>query len=129
MAITIADFRTRFPEFSDNAQYPDARVQLFLDDAVAILGSDEGHWDGNYDRAQAYITGHMLVIASETEGGSSSSKSGPITSTSAGGVSVNRNASQHSRSEIDDFFMTTSYGQQYITIRNMTFVGVLTATQ
>lgn len=127
MACTVADFRTRFPEFSDDTEYPDARIQLFLDDAAEDIGTDEDRWCGKYDRAQCYLGAHLLSKGTATEVGDTSATSGTITSKSAGGVSLSRSSVAKDLSIQDDFYSTTSYGQQFLIIRNTCFVGVLTA--
>lgn len=130
MSTNVTTFRARFPEFVDDVEYTDPRVQLFLDDVVVLhMGSDEARWNGKYDIAQAYLAAHLLTVGSKTELGDSSSGSGPISSKSAGGVSVTRAVNTKDRTDQDDFYMSTSYGQQFISIRNMTFIGVMTASQ
>lgn len=126
--ITVELFRTRFPEFVDNVIYPDARIQLFIDDTVTLyLGDDELRWGGKYDIAQAYLTAHLLTVGTNSSAGDSNAKSGPISSKSAGGVSVTRAVQTKDRSDTDDAFATTVYGQQYMIIRDRCFVGILTA--
>ena len=128
MSTDVATFRIRFPEFSDNTDYPDVRIQLFLDDVVTLhMGSNETRWGGKYDIAQAYLAAHLLTSGTNTEVGDSNSKSGPISSKSAGGVSVTRAVVAKDRSDADSFYVTTSYGQQFIMIRNRCFVGVMVA--
>lgn len=130
MATDVATFRVRFPEFSDSIEYPDARIQLFLDDAKdCYLGTNEARWCGKYDYAQAYLAAHLLVIGTGAEAGDSSVKAGPISSKSAGGVSVSRAVMVKDRSDTDDFYMSTVYGQQFLNIRNSCLVGVLVANQ
>lgn len=129
MSCTILEFRTRFPEFSDETEYPDIRIQLFLDDAVNIyMGTDENRWCNKYNYAQCYLAAHLLVGATSTEAGDTNVKSGPISSKSAGGVSVTRAVVATDRSDSDNFYMTTPYGQQFLITRNGCFVGILTAT-
>lgn len=123
--ITVAEFRTRFPEFSDPAEYPDPRIQLFIDDSVEDIGSEETRWCGKYDRAQAYYVAHLISSADGTATGSSSAKVGPISSKSAGGVSVSYAVSSKQRSDSDDFLASTAYGIQFLNIRNSCFVGVV----
>lgn len=128
MACTVEDFRLRFPEFSDGVEYTDPRVQMFLDDAANIyIGLDEGRWCGKYNYAQCYLAAHLLHIGTGAEAGDSTSKAGPVSSKTAGGVSVTRAVATSARSNGDDFFMSTSYGQQYLNVRNSCFVGVLVA--
>lgn len=127
MAITVEEFRLRFPEFADETEYPNLRIQLFLDDAAIIyMGSDEGRWCNKYNIAQAYLAAHLLTSATKTEAGDANTSAGPITSKTAGGVSVTRASnSSANRSDGDDFFYGTSYGQQFIIMRNTCFVAVM----
>lgn len=128
MSISVSDFRTRFPEFSDTEEYTDPRINMFISDSQLLyMGTDELRWNGRYDIAQAYLSAHLLIKASFSELGDSSSKSGSVSSKSAGGVSVTRSVVSKERSDTDDFLMSTTYGQQFISIRNMTFVGVTVA--
>ncbi len=128
--LTTTQFRDRFPEFCDKTDYPDNRVSLFIDDTLLYVGEDENHWGGvkNYNRAQAYIAAHLLYKASKSEAGDNSGSSGPIVSKSAGGVSVSRasaNLQNKTSSEID--LMSTVYGTEFISIRDMCFAGVMVA--
>lgn len=125
MATDIATFRIRFPEFEDDTLYPDARVQLFLDDAAAIMGSDEMRWCGQYDIAQAYLAAHLLTVGTNSEMGDVNARTGPVVEKTAGGVSVKRSQDTKVRSEGDSFYMGTVYGQRFIIIRNNCFVGVV----
>ncbi len=52
---TVLEFRTRFPEF---ASVPDARVQMFLDDAALLMTSEE-KWLGDYTVAHEYHAAHL----------------------------------------------------------------------
>lgn len=125
MACTPATFRIRFPEFSDSVEYPDTRIQLFLDDAAEDIGTDEGRWRGKYDRAHCYLGAHYLITGTKTEAGDVSATAGPISGKTAGGVSVTRAVVAKDLSSGDDFYLSTAYGQQFISIRNSCFVGVL----
>ena len=127
MATDLATFRTRFPEFSDDTEYTDARAQLFLDDAQGDLGLNESRWNGKYDKAQAYLAAHLLSVGTKTELGDTATSAGAVQSKSAGGVSVSKSVTAKDRSDQDDFYMSTSYGQQFLIIRNSCFVGALVA--
>ena len=129
MAASVVDFRTRFPEFSDDTEFTDDRVQLFIDDTVLYMGTDENRWGDKYNTAQIYLTAHLLSVAmsSEASGGNASASAGVISSKSAGGVSVTRQIVNKVRSEEDDFYMSTVYGQQFLILRDRCFVGVLVA--
>lgn len=129
MAISVADFRIRFPEFSEVSDYPDARIELFLDDAVDFMGDNESRWCGNYDKAQAYLAAHYVYEGVLSEVGDAGAKAGPIVGKSAGGVSVTRTGSSSSvKSDEDNYFLTTKYGQRFITYRDGCFVGIFSAS-
>lgn len=127
--ITVETFRLRFPEYSDNTDYSDARVQLFIDDTIHYIGSDENRWGSKYDYAQSYLAAHLLTVNVGAEAGDTSAKAGPVSSKSAGGVSVSRAVVAKDRSDQDAFYMSTSYGQQFINIRNTCFAGVTVANR
>ncbi len=124
----IANFRIRFPEFSNATVYPDARIQLFLDDAEELyMGPDDGRWGAKYDTAKEYLTAHLLAIGTKQAVGDDNARSGPISSNTADGITVTRAVVARNRSDQDSFYMSTSYGLQFLNIRNMCFAGVLTA--
>ena len=124
MTISIADFRARFPEYDDDTDYGDPRIQLFIGDSATLyMGVDEAHWGDKYDIAQAYLVAHLLALSEGSELGDKSAKSGKVQSRTAGGVSVSYAAGDAS----DDFFNATIYGQQFDQIRQTCFFGVLSA--
>jgi hypothetical protein len=127
--ITIEEFRTRFPEFSDEDEYSDARIQIFLDDSTCIMGTAESRWCSpcKYNMAMAFLTAHLLFTGTRTEAGDSSASVGAISSKSAGGVSVTKSVVAKDRTDGDDFYASTAYGLQFLNIRNSCFIGVLTA--
>ena len=130
MTVTVAAFRARFPEFIDDTVYPDARIDIFIEDAQLVyMGADEKRWSGKYDYAQAHLAAHLLVSGEASEAGDSSVKVGPVSSKSAGGVSVTRAVATKDRSDGDDFYMGTVYGQRFLMIRNVCFVGVVVGNQ
>lgn len=130
MAVTATTFRARFPEFSDTTAYPDVRIELFIEDTQLIyMGTDENRWLGKYNYAQAHLAAHLLVSGEASEVGDSSVKVGPVSSKSAGGVSVTRAVATKDRSDGDDFYMGTVYGQRFLMTRNVCFVPVLVANQ
>ena len=54
MAVTLLEFRTRFPEFGEIA---DDRIELYLSDSVAMIGTK----CPNSDLMAYYLTAHQLV--------------------------------------------------------------------
>jgi len=117
MATTVEDFRTRFPEFSNVATYPDARVQLFLDDAALCI--DEGIYGDMYDLAVCYLAAHELYLGTQTASSSGNAeKVGPVSSKSAGQVTVARGVASVDLTDPDAYYLKTTYGQKFINIRD-----------
>ena len=124
MTISISTFRVRFPEFPVTL-VTDERVQLFLNDTILHIGEDETRWMGRYDYVQAYLAAHLLKVSIDTETGDSSTKAGVITSRGSSGVSTSAKINNADRSDSDDFYISTSYGQQFLLTRRQCFPGVL----
>ena len=112
MSITPATFKTRFPEF---ASEDDARVQLFLDDAVVIL--NEPYWGAKYDLGQSYLAAHYLALANQTASGENpEGTAGPITGRSVDGTSVSFAGGAAAKNQAEAYYMQTSYGQRYLAL-------------
>ena len=128
MACTVQDIRDRFPEFLDDTEYTDSRIQLFIDDAECDLG-EGSNWCSQckFDRANCYYVAHLLTLGTGTEAGDAKAKVGTNKSKAAGGVSVTRGSVDKSRSNGDDLLATTAYGLQFMAIRDACFVGVTVA--
>lgn len=109
--IDPASFKTRFPEFAAES---DPRIQLFIDDSVIILNSV--YWGEKYDLGLYYLTAHYLVLANKSEAGSITSAGGAIAGRTVDGVSVTYTTAQP-KNESDAIYMTTTYGQRYLTLR------------
>ena len=108
--IDPASFKIRFPEF---VSVDDARIQLFIDDAIVIL--NESYWGEKYDLGLYYLVAHYLILGDTTEAGSSSSI-GPVSSKSVDGVSISY-AQFTPTNEADALLFSTVYGQRYLALR------------
>lgn len=85
MAITLATFRTRFPELTSIS---DPVIELYLDDAELLLNED--YWGTKYELGVYYLAAHYTsrgVTAAGTTPGSLPS-SGTPSSRTVDGVSV-----------------------------------------
>jgi len=109
--IDPASFKIRFPEFAAES---DPRIQLFIDDSVIILNST--YWGEKYNLGLYYLTAHYLVLANKSEAGSISSPGGAIAGRTVDGVSVTYTTAQP-KNESDANYMTTTYGQRYLALR------------
>lgn len=108
--IDPASFKVRFPEF---ASVDDARIQLFIDDAVIVL--NESYWGEKYNLGLYYLTAHYLVLSEATEAGSSSSV-GPVSGRAVDGTSISY-AQMTPANEANALLASTIYGQRYLALR------------
>lgn len=120
--MTPTEFKARFPEFDS---VDDSRIQVFIDDAELEL--DEGVWGTWYEKGLAYLTAHFLTIANQTAAGASGSTGGPVASRSVGDVSISF-ARGASTGATEDYFNSTSYGQEYFRMVNIVGVRALAVT-
>ena len=106
---TPTDFRLRFPEF-DEPTYPDARVQLFIEDATATVNTN----CPNSDLMICYLTAHLLKVGTQSaDGDSGTIKS--VASESVGDVSMSYGGA--SGDNPSDNFYGTIYGQRFLDLR------------
>ena len=107
--ITATSFKVRFPEF---AAVLDARIEIFIDDAVLIL--NEVYWGTKYDLGLNYLTANYLTLGEKSSGGSTGSNN-EIASRGVDGTSVSyNNVTLDSLS--DSYYTSTSYGQRYLAL-------------
>lgn len=116
--ITVAMFRTRFPEFTTLVA-ADARVQQALDDATLSLNPNA--WGKKYDLGQAYLAAHLLSIELANAGaaGGAGASVGQVTQEAVGEVShsfATLVTTQGSSNTVDDFALTR-YGVRYLSLR------------
>lgn len=121
MAITVANFKTRFPEYTSVA---DERIQLFLDDAIAELC--ESAWGDRYETAVYYLAAHFLALALATEAGNPSGLS-PVTSAGADGLSTSFGRFTYT-SVSQAYWESTSYGREFMRMKRTAFAGGFVAT-
>lgn len=116
--ITIADIRARFPEVSDDVLFPDARIQLFIDDAALFIGDCFG--DKYTDLAHSYLTMHLLALSENTKDDIEDGAGGGLGAMNAatvGKVSYSRAINNIDQNHPDASYLSTSYGQQFLHIR------------
>lgn len=133
-SITPADFRARFPEFNDLIAYPDAFIQIFIDDTECEM--DEAAWGCFFEKGQAYLVAHYIAISELTSGGGTGSGSGfgslthsRVMSETEGDTSVTYGAGTSTNGAFagagkDELIASTLYGQQYIELRSKTVPGI-----
>ena len=116
--ITPADFKVRFPEFSE---VDDERIQLFIDDAIPELS--ESVWGNLYDKGLAYLSAHFLTLGTISSSGDSGSLNA-LASHSVEGVSESF-AVPNQDSGINSSFNSTKYGQEYYRLLKLLGIGAV----
>ena len=112
---TPQEFILRFPEFETT---PEARIQLFLDDASLIVTS---RWGALQKLGTLYLTAHYLAVSKITDTGSTSSPKSTA-SKSVEGVSISY-ASDAQEDARHSFYTTTSYGKRYLELLKKVRIG------
>jgi hypothetical protein len=117
MAVTVAAFRARFAEFTV-AAYPDATVQVALDDSA--LQVDEDRWGRFYELGIYYLSAHELVLKTKQATSMGDlSVAGPIRHQLAGEVAYTRAVSEMTVADGDVRLAATSYGLKYLELRRL----------
>lgn len=115
-AITVADFRGMFPEFSDSSVYLDEIVLPWLTLATGLL--DPNRWGSMYNMGIALFTAHELALGQQaaitaSRGGVPGLYVGMMTSKSINGVAVSYSPGLAALKDAGDFNLTT-YGMRFI---------------
>lgn len=113
MEPTLADFRIVFPEFASTS---DARVQYYMDLAVAQVGKIA--FGDCYAQAVYLITAHNLTMMDPSR-----ATSGSKSSEKAGDLAVSYDTS--SGKGMDAMFNQTQYGKQFLQLRNSKVISPL----
>lgn len=129
--ITPDDLRTRYSEFADQTEYPDAKIEMYIMDAIDDMGDVVSHWinEYRYNRALSALTAHYVTLGSMSEYGDTSAQY-PVIQKTAGGVSLSFSGlAGASRTDYIKRLSSTTYGQEFLALRERTFVGSLVVTQ
>jgi len=127
MAVDIATFRIRYPEF-DSPVLEDPALQIALDDAVidfsrSKLSNDAGG-QNIYDRIVFLLAAHEARLG-ELRAEGNKMGGAAIGSKSVGKVSVGYSRAS-STSASEDYFLQTIYGQGYLQLLRRYCPTVLT---
>lgn len=131
MAFTVGQFREIFPEFADDARYPDARIAFAISEASLRLLPNV--WGELLDTGMAYFVAHRLALASpltpaQGNGGTATASvvpaAGLVTSKSVGGVSKSMDVSVGQTEGAGEFNLT-SYGQTFASMAATVAVGAM----
>lgn len=113
--ITLAQFRTDYPEFADVTAYPDSRVQYWLTFANTLISDDR--MGDMADYARAFSTAHNLAVWKVTSSGSTNGApgiaKGVLSAASVADVSKSYDTSIGAYAN-QGYFNLTVYGQRYL---------------
>jgi hypothetical protein len=123
--ITVAEFRARFAEFRDTEKYPDSVIEMYILDSANEI--DFSLFGPRAGKAQALLVAHYLAMndlnTAAAGGGATGAPNRLVASESEGDSSVSYVA-QASQGALDDWYLTTAYGQEWLAMRATAVPGV-----
>jgi hypothetical protein len=123
---TTTDFRTTLPEFQDDARYTDGQIQIFLTIGTGLVS--EQRWGNTYAFGVQLVAAHFLTISARNQdaaylGGTPGEVNGPVSSKAVDKVSISYSDSTNAKDAGQ--WGTTTYGQQYVSLRRIFGAGPL----
>lgn len=123
--MTVTEFRTCFPEFSDEAIYPDDSVQFWLDMADRFLVATR--WGDALPLGLALFTAHNMALDRQTylsgqRGAAPGISGGVMASKSLGGASVSYESVQALFADAGAWALT-QYGRRFWTLIRLMGMG------
>lgn len=114
MTVTVSSFRTAFAEFTDSTVYPDATVQLWINEAANLL--DQSSFGASIDLATMLYVAHNVTLSARDNkvvnvGGIPGGVTGPTSSKSVDKVSANYDTAAVTYKD-QGVYNSTSYGQR-----------------
>jgi hypothetical protein len=123
-APTVEEFKTTFPAFSSVG---DSEISFALNLSSRLLSVTS--WGEYFSDAVGLDTAHnlaMSAVAGKTPKSSFQGAVGPISSVSAAGISTAFNtANIDAENKSDNWYFKTSYGQQFLRLRNIVIPGAV----
>jgi len=120
----FSDFKARYPELVSPGDANQITIEACLTEATLVLNLDA--CPKISDNMQMAYAAHCVSKSSDNPLGKDSNQ-GPATSKSVGGVSVSYSING-SKGGINDFYMSTPYGQDFLRWQRLCFgAAVLTA--
>jgi hypothetical protein len=134
MTVTAETVRTYAPEFADDSNPTDERIDLFIAEAMRYVSSSA--WSARYDDGVLFLTLHLMTMwyraqpaSGAAVGSGGTAAVGPIhwaqvdnqqlgfssPSASAGAKSVKR--------DTDSWYEASAWGQKYTSLRRLVFAA------
>ena len=125
MSVSVASFRTSFPEFSEQTVYPDATVEFWLGLAGRLLRP--AAWLDLLDDGTRLFVAHNLVLAGSasraaTSGSAPGVASGAVSSKTVDKVSMSYDTAG-AMIEGGGQYNLTTYGQRYLQLERVVGMG------
>jgi len=114
---TFADFKLRYPELVSAADANEPAIQAYLDEAEIMLNL--AVCPKISDSLQMAYAAHLLAKSGNNPNGMDTSN-GPANSESVGSVSISYQIAE-SKGASNDWWRSTSYGQDFVRLRRMCF--------
>ena len=116
MTVTVASFKTNFPEFASNSDYQPTQVQFWLDAASNAL--NPARWLSMLDAGTALFVAHHLVLSARDQkaaaaGGTPGEVRGILTAKAVDKVSAGFDAASVSLTD-GGYWNSTSYGIRFL---------------
>lgn len=115
--ITVADFRTNFPEFANSTKYPNAQIQFYLDLGLKLLTSERWVVSELQDYALQLFVAHQITLAAQraraAATGGAPGVAGVVASKAVDKVSVSYDTAASLVKDAGHWNLT-SYGLQFI---------------
>lgn len=117
VTVTVAEWRSAFPEFSSTTAYPDAYMQRFLTNATMYISTKNFRLRPEVRvLAIEYMASHLLTLAATNGAGNANSNADTagsvITSASVDSVSVSLQA-VIANNAFEQWIQSTPYGKAY----------------
>ncbi len=127
MTVTVASFRTGFPEFADETAYPESFIQFWLDWATKL--TNKSRWGNVYDLGVQLQAAHNIVLEKQAQlqsenGNPPGTDVGPVNNKSVDKVSVGLDTGVGTEEGGGNWNLTT-YGTRYLRLAKMIGSGPL----
>lgn len=127
MSLSAAQFRTDFPEFSDDAKYTDDAIQLWIDASANFFNVQR--WGNLLTLGTELWVAHQLVLSARDQAAASSEgipgeMNGSIASKAVDRVSVGYDTNAAALPNAGDYGLTT-FGIRYLRMARMVGAGAI----
>jgi voltage-gated potassium channel Kch len=124
--LTVSEFRTYFPAFSNVMMFPDATVAYWINQATTLPIINQARWGQFYNMGIALWVAHVLTLGNAQSkaisGGSSGIGSGVPASKSVNGVSISYDT-QFGMETNAGWYGLTTYGNMFLRYLRMAGTG------